>query len=285
MELEIIGPTEHSETDLTTDQNQRFEHIMKFEDELNMIQSSKSSTETPKVNEVPRGQDLYIDSNINSEPKLASERPKRRFKYEVTKEIKAIELSLGLKHKRVTGVSVDDLEKYLTELNAMPRPLETELTSIPIPPDVYNRKDTLPSSQQGDVIDPIIAKKHLTQQSTLRTPQPGQNPNSLSSTRTDDNMVDFLFRANLMLFNGMELLSQKTEGQTGINFQGISERLIHDKQNGTALNDIYKKIYQENSEVIKTYGSPLMELSFYTLATCSVAATQNLKKKSIEGRQ
>ncbi len=198
----------------------------------------------------------------------------KKTKQKLSDEIKCLEEKLGLQHKPISRWSRMDLEKYLVELIAQcgnkiqEKMMEDKIGNT----ETVTTKVKLDKDGKKKMVETL-----KTEIDAVRNKKSGIDPKEKKMTLSEQGGVDFLYKVNFLLYYALENGSKITEERTNINLEGLTDQLLEDKEN--ILIPIYKQLYNENKEIIEKYGTALMQLCFYTISTCAVCATTNLKKK------
>ena len=209
---------------------------------------------------------------------------------DVVKECQRVELLLGVKTKGLytksrteVEIILDQRKAQLLELNrpkiiqpTKEEPQRNEVSTDDIFSQVKQPESQVqtPSTQneepQVDQIipnkkPPVVHKKKAAKQHVAEDPLDKAN-------------ADMLFRMNLLFLFSVETISEKYADQLNTSFTGVTKKMSSDYDRDDYLKGVYKRVYQENKELITQYASPLSELALYNCSVLGTYACTNLDK-------
>lgn len=198
----------------------------------------------------------------------------KKTKQKLTEEIKCLEEKLEIQHKPISRWSRKDLEKYLVDLiSKCGDKIQEQIVEEKIGrTEVITSKVKVTKDGRKKLVEELKLEIE-----SLREKKNGDNKDKL--TITEQAGVEFIYKLNYLLYHALEEGSKITEDKTNINLDGLCDKLEEDKEN--ILIPIYKQLYIENEELIRKYGTPLMQLAYYTITTVALTGTKNLKKKRL----
>lgn len=217
--------------------------------EQTLIQESTKQIESAK--EIINAPDPLLTKSENGDTK-------KKTKGELIDDIKQLEQAMNLPNKAVSRLTKTQLEKYLVEL-------------IQKSGEQIQEQALLQNTSQINAEDIKTAKDRIMYESKSEMDKVKRD-NVLHSQGGE-----FLYRAHFTIMYLLEKASVATEERTNVNITGVCDRMETDKDK--VLMPLYLQIYKENEEIIKQYGNPIMQLVFYTLSTCGLAAADNIRKK------
>lgn len=211
---------------------------------------------------------------------------------DIVKECQRIEALLGVKTKGLYTKSRMEVEIILDQRKAQLEEQSSSLTNglnekekDPSTDDIFSNvkkpeeKPTTPVpgekslDQAPDVsCDPVTDKKPPVVHSRKKAKK------SVTEDPLDKANADMLFRMNLLFLFSVETISEKYQDKLNTSFTGVTKKMASDYDRDEYLQGIYKRVYQENKQMIQTYASPLSELALYNASVLGTFAATNLDK-------
>ena len=256
IEMETVVPEGKKEETIPEPVLSRADEVLEFDKEL-----------TSKVDK----RDEVVAEIATSEDPLKADNGKKKSRQQVCDEIKMIEEKLGIKHQGLSRWSREDIDKRLVSLIEQlgKKIQEDSLTEkIGSVDEVNNAKSAI----QTEI------KKDMERQKKVIQVGMEAAPAQSAPAASDMEYANFLYRSNFIFNYAIENLTkvQHERGSLAFSLEGLSDEMASKKED---LMPIYRRLFAENKEFIKQYGSPLMELMFVNLTMASSIANKNALKK------
>ena len=234
----------------------RADEVLEFDKEL-----------TSKVDK----RDEVVAEIAVAEDPLRTDNGKKKSRQQVCDEIKMVEEKLGIKHQGLSRWSREDIDKRLVSLiDQLGKKIQEDTLTEKIGSvdDVNNAKSAI----QTEIKKDMERQKRVIQVGMEATPE------TSAPVTSDVEYANFLYRSNFIFNYAIENLTrvQHERGSLAFSLEGLSDEMASKKED---LMPIYRRLFAENKEFIKQYGSPLMELMFVNLTMASTIANKNALKK------
>lgn len=203
---------------------------------------------------------------------INKETGKKKNKGDYRKEIKELEACLGIPHRGLTKLTLDELKEYLAQLlekaaNKMQNGVIEDQIDLDNKVDYKNETINLTVSDM---------KKEIRERKNNIN---NNNNNNNNNNQSSGDLVNpgLLYQTNLLFLYLIETVTVAHSDVIGTDTKGSVECLKRDKD--TILMPIYEKIYRENMDVIEQYAPPMTQLLMYNASILAAQAMANMAKK------